>query len=224
MTRSTIDDTNPIMLRVSVALSGTVDEPGPKLALVWNGVVEAIAGCYGRRGQVVNLPALICQDLVQSHGGQWQVFSFEAAQPPGLHGQPGISDYELSELDRQSIIQSRDGQQFEIVDGEVAGWVDGFRDEDGTTQAYGWAGDTALGKVAQRVLAFSGSELVATGITRVSRQDVADVFAAAGLQKSGFELALPQDTPLSCLRFFALSEAGTASELAVTPQGLLNTN
>ena len=167
---------------------------------------------------------MIPRSTLPPEHNDWQVLSFDSSPITALRDSSRTDDFVLSQVNNRPVIKSADGRQYDIVSAGVSGWVDGFRDDGDSVMAYGWAGDTTAGRVARQVVAFSRGKLVGQGATGVSRLDVADLFDAAGLRESGYALELPPDAPLACLRFFALSEAGTAAELAVAPHGLLNTN
>ena len=102
----------------------------------------------------------------------------------------------------------------------VAGFVESVKPQSGALVVGGWAAEAESASPAQRVLVFSGSDLVASGVPALAREDIADV-RGAGAKMSGFRLTVPLDggRPQALareLRVVAVG-AGRASELSRLP-------
>ncbi len=107
-----------------------------------------------------------------------------------------------------------------MVPGALTGFVDKLtREADGTLRLGGWAVDAAGLQVPERILFFTGGELIGESSRFIARGDVAEQFAAPELLMSGFEHQLPGDSPVESLVVIAISRNGQASQLTVLPSG-----
>lgn len=115
---------------------------------------------------------------------------------------PGASvDYRL--VDRGGRLSiARGGRELPVAKASPGGFVDDVTIDQGTFKITGWAADLRRHEVADQVLAFAGSRLVAAAQPSVPRPDVARVHGDE-LTRSGFALN-GQATRSQKLRVFAL--------------------
>jgi hypothetical protein len=114
----------------------------------------------------------------------------------------------------RAAIRFSTGERIPVAPGAAIGFVDGAAIADGVLTAGGWATSPSGDRPAERVLAFSGSRLLAVGKLRL-RPDLAERFGKGALT-SGFEVsARIAAKDIARVRLFAVVD-GRASRLRVT--------
>jgi len=115
----------------------------------------------------------------------------------------------VSQNGRESIVLPS-GREIDVVPGAIDGYVEEIDFETGLLYVSGWATDTRLKRVVDRVLMFVEGRILASASPSQPRPDIMEAHGR-GLRRSGYELMSAGGSPAQ-LRVFAV-ERGTASEL-----------
>ena len=119
----------------------------------------------------------------------------------------------------EESIVSLTGTTMRIVPDAVDGWVGAVRQQTGGTHFSGWASDAAHRKPADQVVVFVDGEAKHERHSALNRPDIAKLFKAPRLRRSGFRVVLPvsvfDQDPAPVVRVFAITRTLTwvASEL-----------
>ena len=115
-------------------------------------------------------------------------------------------------------LQTADGESIPIVPGDALGYVRAEKNEESETVLIrGWAAGVEQPELGVTVLIFQNQQLPHSGTPRTDRPDVAEVRPEWASLTPGYRFEFPlgkfEDREQTEVRVFALTPAGTVSEL-----------
>jgi hypothetical protein len=205
---------------VPARITGEVDGlslgAGTALAVTVNGRVEATTRTFRLDGRT-RFAVVVGEGSFLEGANSVSVFSV-AKRRSGLRlaylgGTASASPYRLAADETGIVLPGR--RLARLSKGELDGALEAPIVEGGTVRIRGWAADLRHRSLVDRVLIFSGTELVYSAATTVFRWDLGSVPSTAGSARVGFVAELPAGAIRGGqVRVFAV-RGRTASELEV---------
>ena len=126
--------------------------------------------------------------------------------------------YSLNDEGQTETLQTSDGESIPIVPGDAFGYARAVGNEESETVVIsGWAAGVEQPELGVAVLIFQNRQLLRSGTPRIERPDVAEVYPEWASLAPGYRFDFPlanfEDREETEVRVFALTPAGTASEL-----------
>ena len=126
--------------------------------------------------------------------------------------------YSLNDEGPTETLRRSDGESIPIVPGDVLGYVRTDKHEESETVVIsGWAAGVEQPELGVEVLIFQNRQLLHSRTPRIERPDVAEAYPEWASLAPGYNLAFPlanfEDREETEVRVFALTPAGTATEL-----------
>ncbi len=126
--------------------------------------------------------------------------------------------YSLIDEGQAETLQTSNGESIPIIPGDALGFVRTERNEESETVVIsGWAAGVEQPNLGVEVLIFQNRQLLYSGTPRIVRPDVAEAYPEWASLTPGYSFGFPlanfEDREQTEVRVFALTPAGTASEL-----------
>ena len=192
--------------------------PSRHLAVAVNDTVGAVAEMSPGASE---FSALVPETAFQPGRNDVQIFFVaEVDGTPRLErlSRESSPSYSLIDDGQTETLQASDGESIPIVPGDALGYVRTERNEESETVVIsGWAAGVEQPELGAEVLIFQNRQLLYSGTPRIVRPDVAEAYPEWALLTTGFNFGFPlanfEDREQTEVRVFALTPAGTASEL-----------
>ena len=126
--------------------------------------------------------------------------------------------YSLNDEGQTETLQTSDGESIPIVPRDAFGYARAVGNEESETVVIsGWAAGIDQPELGVTILIFQNRQLIHSGTPRIERPDVAAAYPEWGSLTPGYRFDSPlanfEDGEETDVRVFALTPAGTASEL-----------
>jgi len=206
-------------------LTGTLDLPEPvapccELAVAINGTIFATVPTYGARGGRHRFTALVPEVAFRAGNNRPEVLV--------IRDRHGARVLERTRQRRRLTYALREGADHRVeavlVDGvaypvgkDLEGWISSTAGDAEAVTVTGWAVDRARSGPVDEVVVFLDGVFIHAGSALLDRESVVKHYGDERFLESGFRFRLAREKlpglESSGLRLFALSAAGTASEL-----------
>jgi hypothetical protein len=174
---------------VTGVITGTV-EKGDRFAVAVNGRVAGVGSAY-EDGSATRVGVMVSPAALHQGTNRVEVYALSGSRErirlARVPRTDATFDAELVERAGRDVVKESGRREIPVVTGAVAGFVDALEIDGNTVTASGWAIDRQRRRVADRVLVFVGSRLIAEGRPSAPRPDIAQQFGQE-LERAGFRL------------------------------------
>ena len=187
------------------------------LAIAVNGVIRATVRAYGAPPADLQFAALVPEAALRTGSNRIEVFRIRGGgSSPVLElltSSGGAPSALVADADGRTVAVEHDGRVVAIRPSALQGFVEELT-VGGKVEIAGWAVDLEAAAAPETILVFYRDEMVYSGLTTTSRDDVNDSLGLPGSVRNAFRLELPvagvPDLARSGLRLFALSRTAAA--------------
>lgn len=183
-----------------------------------NGMIQASTKTYEEEG-VLRFAAMLSEDAFRQGKNEIEVFAVkdEKGQIQLIRCFEKNLEYTHALLSGDSEIKTTEGNSIPIIPKAMESYLDSAGLDNGIYYFSGWAVDPGEFEPAKSILIFKDGKIVFFEHPNAARPDVAEHFRKDSIRNVGFSIKIPQelvgDVKGSCIRVFALSQGGDASEL-----------
>jgi hypothetical protein len=217
------ENVSPESLFVPALISGfvipSVEAPERlKLAIAVNGKIAGVTRAFhDADSDNTKFSAVVSESSFRKGSNDVAVFVVSGSNRSGSLLRTGNRSGTTYSLAVQEIIISTEGKTIPVMENAFQGSLDGAIVEGDQIIFDGWAADVEHGSIPDAIAIFVNGKFFYSDQCNKERPDVVAHFEKRSLIKSGFRYQFPvwtfRDIENSEIRFFAVSDAGMASEL-----------